>query len=104
MREIKFRAFNTESQRMFSFEDLVDFWNFQDVDWINKGRSKSVLMQFTGLKDKKGIDIYEGDILDSVGHVIFKNGCFITSKGSVLFLSHYHREVIGNIHLNPELL
>jgi len=76
-------------------------------------------MQYTGLKDRNGKEIYEGDIvrwsiwpedseetkvIDTVG---FSNGCFRSNKRyQLLCLIEPHRgvEVIGNIHENPELL
>lgn len=71
--------------------------------------------QFTGLKDKNGNEIYEGDfinIFDNNGHrygwgfISFKNGSFFIGD---MFLSDIHHEdlycdIIGNIHENPELL
>ncbi|KQL21763.1 hypothetical protein AN957_02890 [Cytobacillus solani] len=68
-------------------------------------------MEFTGLKDKNGKEIYEGDIialpykrtfpeLGLQNHtVIFKNGYFSCSDYNT-----YASEVIGNIYENPELL
>jgi uncharacterized phage protein (TIGR01671 family) len=81
------------------------------------------LMQYTGLKDKNGAEIYEGDICkflnpDSddveVSPIIFSRGQFTTnwsSQGLGRLFSIYHNddgnggvEVIGNIYENPELL
>ena len=75
------------------------------------------LMQSTGLKDKNGVEIFEGDVLtsnvqpckmvnpikDGYGVVRFENGMFkLGSISLVTFISKM--EVIGNIYENPELL
>ena len=63
MREIKFRAWHKDLDKMY-FDVEVS-----STDWLDKtrhfGGDKSTLMQFTGLKDKNGKEIYEGDILIS---------------------------------------
>ncbi|EGO8374121.1 hypothetical protein EWX12_07430 [Enterococcus faecalis] len=77
-----------------------------------------VLMQSTGLKDKNGVEIFEGDVLyyipfeshinDSI--VVFEKGSFCKKMlrngklTSVKFIDSEEYEVIGNIHENPELL
>lgn len=78
-----------------------------------------VAMQFTGLTDKNGKEIYEGDVLSNstgkIDKVIFyENGFFGKSKSN-MGKNHYwynplcvdyikNKEVIGNIYENPELL
>ncbi|MEC3942085.1 YopX family protein [Enterococcus mundtii] len=80
-----------------------------------------VLMQSTGLKDKNGVEIFEGDIVKktngSIGYVVYlqqEAGFVVVLKKSDYRLGHRNtgesyteatnHEVIGNIYENPELL
>jgi len=126
MREIKFRAFikgKKETAKVnaidFSLEKvrasyydkelkniITETYNFDEIE----------LMQYTGLKDKEGEEIYKKDILkisnSEVGKVEFINGSFyflaFPLKDDIRIASYFWNqvgvEVIGNIYENPELL
>lgn len=113
----KFRVFDSKFKEMEEVY-LIDWqWPEQDA-WINDNPSDDLIfMQSTGLHDKNGIDIFEGDIVKPrignpfvVKHFIFGQGVFktalITSDGHG-FDGIYHGslvEVIGNVEQNHELL
>ncbi|KIV60342.1 hypothetical protein TS65_00585 [Aneurinibacillus migulanus] len=69
------------------------------------------LMQYTGLKDRNGRDIYEGDIngSDEPMYVAYQDGCFgLKFKNNPSYfdscINWDQLEIIGNIYQNPELL
>lgn len=135
MREIKFRG-QREDNKEFIFGEFIktEFgWMITDYDDIDMDALSNGYMlgdikacqiiteslgQYTGLKDKNGVEIYEGDIFDIIGikykvewhedlcRYILTTGKGYDSKNCLDLTSDviYYEEVIGNIHENPELL
>ena len=112
MREIKFRAWNKQHQIMVTWEQMkID--NIVTIAFCSNDSVKE-LMQFTGLQDKTGRDIYEGDIVKQdwvLGEPVYKNIeitwnqyiCAFCTGSKPLQLPNQWI-VIGNIYENPELL
>jgi YopX protein len=115
-REIKFRAWDGKKKDWIS-----KFRIYSDggkVVGVNHAYGNIHLMQFTGLKDKNGKEIYEGDLvkLDEYRHGPEVREIFWSNKSDCGFTWHdglglifcegnvEHFEVIGNIYENPELL
>jgi uncharacterized phage protein (TIGR01671 family) len=128
MRELKFRAWDT-LQSLMILPDYADWEDFfiepngdvfvsydSSTNWSSyRDRRKVdlVIMQYTGLKDKNGNDIYEGDLVSlnkKIGKVYYGAAMFflkINSEDDSRSLSHVRNEpleVIGNIYQNPDLL
>lgn len=130
MREIKFRAWLKNEKKMIDVK-AIDWDENGNVFSVNYPEGKSYsgydkdeieLLQYTGLKDKNGVEIYEGNIIqfqpepeESPYHNkyvvdFFQEDCSFTlfEKGKAkLGLFEYERNeiiVIGNIYENPELL
>ena len=123
MREIKFRAWNKQINRMeFGAGDLL---------LRHDENRHSDIMQYTGLKDKNGKEIFEGDVVcyvedvvveseggfnrtepeGQIGSVEFSNGAYWVNSKEFAFYSYGEAnflwswlEVIGNIYENPDLI
>lgn len=120
-REIKFRAWDNENKYMITskqgiFTALRNSMNItvQDNGYYNNGdllkpnKEKYTLMQYTGLKDKNGVDIYEGDILRDFSEEIedwvvsYKHGEFVGVFDNIMcdLLELTDLEVAGNVYEN----
>ncbi len=129
MREIKFRAWDNLSKSWQPWRTPYQVENGakelftldETTGNVYFSRGDVVLMQYTGLKDKNGVEIYEGDIIAPVEpsakkhnrEVRFVDGAFSYSLDGHLKPNYYSQitqgkanlfKVIGNIHENPELL
>jgi len=120
MREIKFRAWDTSKKQMFNVICL----DFKEHGYIDEeiGWHKDFichLMQYTGLKDKNGKEIYEGDIVkgwiydeydeekDKYDKVFWHDeycGFYIDYIEEYRLYELRDAEIIGNIYENPELI
>ncbi len=107
MREIKFRAWDKNGKVM----NYSGMW-LDNTDGFLKSVNEVIVMQFTGLKDREGIEIYEGDIFEALhdfgpGGLHEKIGTveFDNEKGYQWnYWSLSGLKVIGNIMENPELI
>ena len=122
-REIKFRAWDKSCNKMRGISGLQDCFSLRSDGVCNEDY---ILLQYTGLKDKNGKEIYEGDIISDL---VESDGELIQSKCQVYFdemtcqfmldcsakqdlsfgtslfqeLEDFEYEIIGNIYENPDL-
>lgn len=157
MREIKFRAWDSEKKLMFFADELKNLWSQDNEFWEGKADRPHIiaikqayygkdyettitpdndnqLLQYTGLHDKNGVEIYEGDILkfkdhEGIGYIDGKEVSHWANIGKVYWDSGWsgnpdaqfnctqhgsndqptwwkcsEKEVIGNIYENEDLL
>ena len=117
MRDIKFRQWDKRNKRFHYFGFTLDDY-FEFTSPVSPCRKNYPVSQYTGLKDSKGVEIYEGDVVNS-RHLSLAEVVF--SKKAAKFCIQIYRmnpykemtkrvysilscEVVGNIYANPELL
>jgi len=114
MRIIKFRAWDTEDCTMHYGLDLengdMGYFPEAKIDLCDEhvGVKKPVLMQFTGLLDKNGKEIYEGDIVEPIEKG-YGSSPFIVEMmqgywSIAMFKTNTALVVVGNVYENPELI
>ena len=101
-RELKFRAWQNYGKghtlMLYDRGDLSEFFDATVGD---------IIMQFTGLKDKNGKEIYEGDIIfyqNKYEKIEIPSVYYWEASEDVDFLDVRRCKVVGNIYENPELL
>ncbi|CAK1250102.1 YopX family protein, partial [Fructobacillus cardui] len=135
MREIKFREWDQNRHEIYGgdipgmsyghredFDDMVGFrfahTELIDYEGTEEFKNKRILEQYTGLHDKNGKEVYEGDIVEwmdyetkRIGYVVFNPDIeFVTANYIFEFGNFAYQDtenyltIVGNIHENPELL
>lgn len=112
----KFRAFFRKENRFIDWDEMVSDDEFREY-FLDGFSDVEKIQQCTGLKDKDGTLIYEGDIDDRgfvVEYLVGMSGFYLMKNGEGSHLSHEqsvtkelqlkHIKIIGNIYQNPELL
>ncbi|NTU49576.1 MAG: hypothetical protein HGA87_01535 [Desulfobulbaceae bacterium] len=120
-REIEFEAWHERTKRMYRWPDILGHYTARSL-FIEAEKFGLKLREYTGLKDKNGKKIFEGDIVrwsdgyainDRDETVVFEDGAFLSAKNYFRTALAPHASegattktmrVIGNIYEHPELL
>ena len=123
--ELKFRAWSYKDKLMYNVDTII--FPVGGIKWYGPGvgegivyvnqkynwKVDSVLMQFTGLLDINGKEIYDGDIVQyyvrktrKIGRIAWGSVSWwlVGELDKLNYISHWKIEVIGNVYENPELL
>lgn len=117
MRQIKFRAWSVKEKCMLDWSTIKQSaFNDGDVNLMHNVLTSNDemynVMQFTGIYDKNGVEVYEHDIIkhgicDNFSCVKYEKGSFYLDTSVKSCIRHYaldFLEIIGNIHENQDLL
>ncbi len=118
MRDIKFKVWDKINNKMYDYgsdeacELLEEGVDFMGMSFLSC-QPNVIWLQYTGLKDKNGKEIYEGDILEAenrLWQIGFRDGCFVgvdfknVAWDELVNIGYGETKVIGNVFEDSELL
>jgi uncharacterized phage protein (TIGR01671 family) len=120
MNQIKFRAYRPSDKSMMPSNSLEEILRLAAGLGVPYSIDEIIWLQFTGLQDKNGVDIHEGDIVSQklnclwdegrhnlevrFNHDQFQTGNVKSYSSLYSAVQSFDAEIIGNIHQHPELL
>ncbi len=112
-REIKFRAWNYDDQKMYDWDIMCNAKGFGIWQWLGNETAQeyNIFMQYTGKKDVAGTEAYHQDLVkskhyDGIGIIEWVgNGWAVEVAGDSLKYSlNFEFTIVGNTYANPQLL